>query len=356
MNVLQITSALYFGGGERHVVDLSQGLPGCSHDVFVAIRPSALIRAQLPFLPDSHLFELPFRGQFDLLTARSLANLIAAKKIDLIHAHAARDYVIAAMAARFANVPYVITRHVLFPMSKLHRFFLSDARFVIAPSEAVANGLREQNIFPSERIVTIGHGLPTDPPLAKKRNKNEAFVVGAIGNLDPVKGFDVLIRAAALVIKEIPGVRFEIAGDDRDSAGENKRDLRDLIAALRLDENVKLTGWAPDIHETLAGFDLFVSSSRSESFGYVLAEAMLAGVPVVATETEGAREVVGDAGRLVPIGSPEALAGGIIEMLKSHDLRETASNRGRTRIIETFSMERMLTETAELYQQALKSR
>ncbi|HVF30650.1 MAG TPA: glycosyltransferase [Pyrinomonadaceae bacterium] len=349
MRILQIISARYFGGGERHVVDLARGLRERGHHVFVATRTNAFIRPQLSFLPDGHILEFPFRGPLDGLTARSLANLITGEKIDLIHAHAARDYTVAAMAAYLSRTPFVITRHVLFPMSKLHRVLLRGVEFVIAPSQGVADSLRERSIFPAEKIVTIRHGLNTGVPATRKRNSPDQFVVGAIGALDPVKGFDVLIRAAAIVVKKVRNARFEISGIDRGSIGHNEQDLRKLIADLDLEDVVKLTGWSPDIHETLAGLDLFVSSSRSESFGYVLAEAMLAGVPVVATETGGAREVIGDAGPLVAIESPEALANRIITLLESEEERESLSARGRNRILENFTMDVMIDKTEEVY-------
>jgi glycosyltransferase involved in cell wall biosynthesis len=341
------------GGGERHVVDLSRGLVERGHEVFAGAAGGAAIRKELPFIPEERLAEFRFNGPMDVTTARAISKLVGERRIDIIHAHVARDYPVAALAARLSRAPFVITRHVLFPMSKLHRILLRGARFVIAPSNAVAASLRSQGIFPDDKIVTVRHGLAARDQLVRRKANEDMFVVGTVGNLDPVKGFDVLIRAAAIVTEKLPHVRFEIAGTDREADSRNELELRELISTLGLNERVELTGWSTDIHQTIAGHDLFVSSSRSESFGYALADAMLAGVPVVATETEGAREVVGDSGPLVPVGSPEALADRILEMITAKGLLEAASVAGRQRIERLFSIDRMIAETEVVYRRAI---
>jgi glycosyltransferase involved in cell wall biosynthesis len=355
MKILQVTSSRFIGGGERHVADLSRALSERGHDVFVGVTPDAAIRAELSFLPPGRIVEFRLRNSADVRSALDIAKFARANAIDLIHAHVARDYPVAAVAARVSRIPFVITRHVLFPMNRLHRILLRNVSAVMAPSDAVAESLRRQKLFLEEKIVTIRHGLDASRYVPRRVIGREGFVAGSIGNLDPVKGFDVLVRAAADVTKHISNVKFEIAGDDRTSDGRNRRELIALISSLNLNDRVGLTGWSEDTRETLAGFDIFVSASRSESFGYAIAEAMLSGVPVIATETEGAKEIFGgsEAGVLVPVDSPDDLAKAIIELLNDRTKRDSYARAGRDHVERNFSINRMIDETEALYRQVL---
>src|SRR5207244_3164657 len=112
-------------------------------------------------------------------------------------------------------------------------------------------------------------------------------------------------------------MRFIIAGEDKSHSGENRIALEKLISDLKMDQTIKLTGWVDEVANLLSTLDLFVSPARSEPFGLSIVEAMAAGVPVVATASEGAREIIEDEqnGRLVPIGDTEAMANSIMDLL-----------------------------------------
>jgi glycosyltransferase involved in cell wall biosynthesis len=355
VKVLQICSARNIGGGERHVADLSRALHERGHGVFAAIASGSPLRSELSFLPQENVLEISFRNSLDYFSAVKIAKFAAANSVELIHAHIAKDYLITALTARIAGIPFVITRHVLFPMSRLHRMLLRGVRFVIAPSSAVSESLRRQPIFPANKIVTIRHGFDHARYTIRQDVKRDGLVVGSIGNLDAVKGFDVFIRAATLVTAKMPDVKFEIVGDDRSADGRNEKSLRKLISDLNLGRSVRLTGWSPDVLATLAGFDVFVSSSRSESFGMAIAEAMLSGVPVVASETEGAREIIAEpsVGVLVPIGSPDALADAIVGLLNDPSKRDALAESGSRSVRERFSLDRMIDETEAVYRRAI---
>ena len=358
MKVLQISSARSIGGGEKHVVDLSNELSKRGHDVFVAVAPNSPLREKLTALRSTNIREFPLRNALDMPSAVKISNFVRANNVEIINAHFAKDYPVAAFAARLAGVPFVVTRHVLFPMNKLHRIFLRDVRFVIAPSNAVAANLRNQGLFPDEKIVTIRYGLDVEKFPTRDPKPPGGFCIGSIGNLDPVKGFDVLIRVAGIVSDVRPAVKFKIIGEDRSRDGRNEKELSNLIEDLKLTETVELGGWSDNIADTLAEFDIFVSASRSESFGFVIAEAMLSGVPVVATETEGAKDIISDVklGELVPIADPQALASAIIDLLSDAPSRNELSKNGRTHIAENFSLRRTVNETEALYQRVINSR
>jgi glycosyltransferase involved in cell wall biosynthesis len=328
------------------------------HEVFVGLAPKAALRDELSFLLPERVAEFPLRGAIDYVSARAIANFARAQNIDLIHAHVARDYTIAAMASSRTGIPFGITRHVLFPMSRLHRMFLRNVRFVIAPSSAVARSLSAQAIFPANKIVTIRHGLNADDYPFRDPIGRDTFVVGSMGNLDPVKGFDVLIRAAKTVLERLPRTRFVIAGESRSASKKTEGELRELVAQLRLGKHVEFSGWSDDVKKTLVSFDIFVSASRSESFGYAIAEAMLLGVPVIATETEGAKEIISDpsAGMLVPVESPGVLADAIVRLLSEPAKHTSNAKAARSHNEKTFSIEAMIDSTESVYERAIGNR
>jgi len=315
------------------------------------------MRGELSGLASQNIAEFPLRNALDISSAIKIGKFARDNRIELINAHFAKDYPVVAAAARLARIPFVITRHVLFPMNRMHGFFLRNVKYVIAPSNAVANALRLQGVFPPEKIVTIRYGLEIGKFPERARHPHANLSVGSVGNLDPVKGFDVLIRAAEIVSKQIPDVKFKIVGQDRSRDGRNENELRNLTAELNLSNTVEFVGWSDNVSDMLAGFDVFVSASRSESFGFVIAEAMLSGVPVIATETEGAREIISDPalGLLVPVNSPEALAKAVLELLHDRRKREELMRRGREHVKASFSLQRTVDETEALYQRAIQA-
>src|SRR5690242_19725821 len=155
MRILQISSASSFGGGERYLVDLSNALLARGHELFVAVRPESPLPKHLD-LAAHNIKTLPLRNALDARSAQGLARIVKQCGIEVIHAHMARDYSLAAYAARSYPEPrFFVTRHVLFPLSRLHRRTLSKATKVIAVSRAVAKQLNEQQIVPDEKIALI---------------------------------------------------------------------------------------------------------------------------------------------------------------------------------------------------------
>src|SRR5205814_5499836 len=182
----------------------------------------------------------------------------------------------------------------------------------MSASQPVADALRSQAIFKSEIISVIHNGVDvesfarkTAAPLNQKKLR-----VGTVGELAPVKRHEDFVRVAQTICAERDDVEFIVAGADKSRDGQNRSRLEQLIAAAHLGDRVQLVGWTEDIANLLSTFDLFVSTSESESFGMAIVEAMAAGIPIVATETDGAREVSepGVSGRRLPGGNGDAIS------------------------------------------------
>jgi L-malate glycosyltransferase len=362
MRILQICSARTMGGGERHLVDLANGLARRGHEVFAAFVPGSPLPGELAALPTENLIELPLRNSLDVASGLNLARFVRRHQIQIVHAHLARDYPLAALAARQSNgARLVLTRHVLFPLSRIHKLVLRRVERVIAVSQAVADELVAQGMFGRDKIVVIHNGVEvhrfarlTEGGIQEQRAR---LCVGTIGELAPIKDQETFLRAAAIVSARRDDVDFIIAGEDKSRTSENRRLLERMIGELGLRERVRIIGWADDVGELLRTFDVFVSSSRSESFGIAIVEAMAGGVPVVATMTAGAREIIeAGTGMLVAIADAEALAQAIGELLDDPEGRARLAANALRMASERFSLDRMIVSTEQVYLDVLKGR
>ncbi len=278
----------------------------------------------------------------------------------------ARDYSLASYAARRnRQTKFVATRHVLFQLNRLHRHTLSPATRVIAVSEAVAKELRAQRILNEKQIAVIPNGIDVDRFTSACAGFDRAqflrgmglaadcLLVGSIGELRTLKRHDDFIRSAALVAKKFPETQFVLAGVDTSASGEVRKQLEKLVIELDLKDSFYFLGWLDDAEKLLCAMDVFVSASETESFGLVIAEAMAAATPVVATETEGAQEIVEDqkTGVLVPIAHPERIAEAVIHLLGHAEQRRTMGAHAQEAAITRFSLKRMVDEIERIYRE-----
>lgn len=369
MRILQISSARTFGGGERHFADLANALTARGHEVHAALVPASPLPAALQLAPTAQLITLPLRNALDVPSARALARFVREQQIEIVHAHVARDYPLAAYAVRRApRARLVITRHVPFALNRLHRFALANVARVIAVSAPVAENIRARKIFPAAKIRVVPNGIDlaryagieranARAELTRRLQTRATLFVGTVGDLSPTKGQDIFIRAAARVIERgLTNTAFVIVGTDNSPTGAMRKQLTELIATHKLEQHVHLLGRVDNLTPLLTALDVYVSASRAEAFGLATVEAMACGVPVVATATDGSREIVADGvtGRLVPVGTHEQLADALVELLTHASLRVEMSAHARTAAHARFSLERMVTETAQIYLEALR--
>jgi glycosyltransferase involved in cell wall biosynthesis len=360
MRILQVSSAREIGGGERHFADLSNGLARRGHAVFASLRAQSPLRAHLSEIAPRNILELPLRNALDLSSAIKLKHYARENQIEIIHAHVARDYPLAALATRGSAARLVLTRHVLFPLKTVHRLTLRRTAGVIAVSEAVADGLRGQAIFPPEIVRVIHNGINVDRfrrgrEQISRASRDGRWRVGAVGQLAPIKGQEDLIRAAAKVCQTRDDVEFIITGEADSRAEDYRKHLEKLIHELGLESAVRLLGWADDVADLLPTFDLFVSASRYDAFGLSTIEAMAAGVPIISTTSAGAREIIeaDRTGRLVPIGDVENLARAIFELLNDPSERARLAQNAQATVAERFSLNRMIERTEAVYREVL---
>ena len=347
------------------MVDLCNTLYARGHDVFAVLRPHSPLIGALN-IPPANIKTLPLRNALDAQSAHGLNRFVKDNQVDVVHAHMARDYSLAAYAARVKPRPkFFVTRHVLFELNGIHRRTLAKANRVIAVSDAVAKQLRGQRIVPDEMIAIVANGIDVErftrdaetfdraQLLSSKSIPKDCLLVGSIGELRKLKRHDDLIKAAALIVRQIEKVHLVIAGVDTTPGGEVQKELESLAQSLGLSEQVHFLGWLNDAEHWLRAMDVFVSASETESFGLSIAEAMACGTAVVATRTEGAQEVVEDqvSGLLVPIGEVEQIAESVVMLLKDETLRKRIGERAALEARVRFSLERMVDEIEKIYEE-----
>ena len=368
LRILHISSAQAFGGGERYLADLANTLASRGHDVFAVVRPDSPLIAELKGLPAQNLIQLPLRNALDAKSAGRLATFVGRQKIQLIHAHMGRDYPLAAYAGRRnPDAQLVVTRHVLFPLNRLHRFTLARVARVVAVSEAVGRQFCMQKIVPRERVTVVHNGIDIDRfNRAMQEFDRDEFcrrwdvpekstLVGSVGTLNPLKGHEDFLEAAARVADIFPAAYFIVAGVDVTAGQTNRANLERLVRRLQLESRVRFIGKMDDVAPLFCALDIFVSASHSESFGLAIAEAMTTGTPVVATETEGAKEIIrdGETGLLVRVRDVAALAAGIRSLLNDEETRQRIGQNAREEVRLRFSLDRMVDATEQIYQESL---
>ncbi|ADU15110.1 glycosyltransferase [Asticcacaulis excentricus] len=299
MRLLNIMLTKAKGGDGLMARHYHDALTAEGYEVLSIGHPDGMLSDMLGFRPLNNRFIS------DPICALRLAGYARSFRPDLIIAHGNR-------AGRACLLPFIGTRQrtvqVLHtPSYKPH---LKDLSGALCVSGRVREGAETR--FPELRLFDVAN-FSHLRALPVKSKPNSVPVIGAMGRLHSIKGFDLLLEAC--VELRAAGQRFElrIAGD-----GPERTSLEALTRQLRLEDHVRFCGWAEDPLTFLHGVDLFVVPSREESFGLVVIEALAAGVPVVASDTEGPREVLrgGQFGALFPKENTTALAqalGGVLD-------------------------------------------
>jgi glycosyltransferase involved in cell wall biosynthesis len=215
---------------------------------------------------------------------------------------------------------------------------------VVALSRAVASSV----IGITPRVVY--HGIEPREDITRPRGVSQLTMLGVASRLVPIKGIAYLLRALALLRRDVEGIRLEIAG-----AGPDQAALQHDVRMLGLDDIVAFVGWQPDIWPWLGRWDILVQPSLAEGFGMAALEAMAAGLPVVASSAGGLPELIEDGrtGYIVPPADPATLAARLRHLVLHADVRETMGVAGRARVRQHFSPQRMAAEIAAVYDRLL---
>jgi len=346
MKVLQIGSSLYdWGGIERYVAYLAEGLIERGHDVSVACPPSSPLATRSP----EEKLPVPLRFQFSYWLLPKFAKLLKAGNYDVAHVHFSPDFVIPLLAARMAKVPRVVmTRHVALPWgkSKVKRYAGKVDR-IVCVSDAVQKILVSSGV-PSEKLVVAKAGCPPLKPTEHAVNLQQMltdngtkFAVGYFGRLVSDKGVQFLIDAAMGLPENIV---THIFGDGP---------MRSELEGKGADSQIRFHGFVPDIADAMSAVDVVVVPSVwAEAFPFSVLESMSLGKPVIATRRGGLPEMVrhGETGLLVEAEDARGLREAI-EHLSANRLEAAAFGRAaKSKHLSSYTVPAFAERIESVYQ------
>ncbi len=260
---------------------------------------------------------------------------------------------------RLAGVPIIVCSERTMAMEsewryRLNRWTIGLVDRVTTVSANVRDFCISHIGLPGDKLVVIYNGveLPEEPVASPQKTRIALdlppykLVVGAVNRLDSVKGVAFLVQAFA----RVEGAHLVVIGD-----GPERATLASLAENLGITNRVHWAGHRRNAAHLLPAFDLFVQPSLYEGLPNTTLEAMAVGLPVVATAVGGTPEAVvnGETGLLVPPRDPSALAQAITRLLQAPDLRRKMGQAGRERVVQLFSVERMVARTERLYAELL---
>lgn len=347
LRILFVIDSLTTGGAERHVVDLAAALRRRGHGVAVACSAAGELSAVLRRAGVRvHVLapELVKRRMCPDYAER-LREAIADLEPDVVHAHLFASAAAAAHATAGTGVPLVVTEQTEAPWRDeaardVSRFTYEQAAHVVGVSTAICRMLHEEFGVPPDRVSRIANCVlpaPADPAPPRDLPTGDPLF-GTVARLVPEKGIDTLLRAAARVREQLPGAAFAVAGD-----GPQRAELEALAGELGLTGTVHHLGRRADAPALIARFDALVVPSRSEGTPLVIAEALRAGTPVVATPVGGIPDQIRDGreGLLVPVDDEQALAAALCRLATERGLRDRLA-AGATRRAPVFDHDRMV--------------
>jgi len=359
-----------FGGVERNLLSLAQGLdPNQFPPIVVTLAyPGELARlARQAGIPTEFI---PMRSRLDIVRAgRRLIEIAERRGAGLVHTFGIRSNTLAAFARKRLAIPWVIrlpninTRDYRNPARGwLSHWFnnqlirRADALQVISPQlEAYVRSWPH----PPRRIYCIPNGVDLGGYIRENqaqgvrerlRISGDAPVIGSMGRLDKIKGYDLLLHAYQKITQKIPEARLLLVGD-----GPERLPLAELAARLSLPHPVIFTGYTEDVKPYLAVLSLFVCSSRSEGVPHSLLEAMAMGLPIVSTRVGGIESVMEDRreGWLIPAEDVDALSSAVLELLSCPGTAQTCAQAARARVEQEFSLRRMVEQVQTMYRELI---
>ncbi len=327
--------------------------------------PGFSIAARAHQLGVADYVEIPQRRLIDPAVWRAARRLLRERRFDIIHAHDYKTDLITLLLARTEKVIPLATAHGWTGLTRREKYFyypmdrrlLTRFPLVIAVSGQIRAELIRRGARPG-RVRTVLNGIDHQ---AFRRDRSQeaavrarlglsadATIIGSVGRLEPVKRFDLLLQAFAVLRRRRPGLRLVIAGE-----GSTRSSLERLARQLSLDPACRFLGHYADVAELHHAFDVFVQTSDYEGTPNVVLEAMALETPVVATEAGGTGEVLHDGvhGCLIPKGDQEAVVRAVEHTLADREATRRRVAAARDRVERELSFAARMRTVEAIYEE-----
>ncbi len=244
--------------------------------------------------------------------------------------------------------------------------FVLERRLSVFADRIVVNSLAgETNLirqgYPAKKIVVVHNGIDTRACYPDRQAggvmrsqwgiPTDAQVVGLVGRLDPMKGHDLFLKSAEILIQQFPRIHFVMVGD---GSASYRAEMEGLAESLGLNRHLTWVRGQEEMRAVYNAFDLLCMASLfGEGFPNAVGEAMACAVPCAVTAVGDAGVLVGDCGRVVPPGDAQELAQAISSLITlSPTERQALGNKARSRIVDNFSVENMVAATLSVLEEA----
>jgi glycosyltransferase involved in cell wall biosynthesis len=288
-----------------------------------------------------------------------LYRLLRRERFDVVHAHKFGSNVWGTLVGRLARVPVIVAHEHTwsFEGQPVRRFLDREligrgSSVFIAVSEEDRRKMIEIEGVRPKKLLFVPNGIePRSPRGSDVRAElgvpADAPLIGAVGVLRPQKALDVLVRAVAPLLEEIPGLHVLIVGE-----GPERGSLTELIRNEGVGERVRLAGFRDDIPDVLAALDVAVSSSAFEGSPLAMMEFMAAARPIVATSVGGVPDLIDDGvhGLLVRSGDVAGLTDALRRMLTDRESARRMGERAQERRRREFDLDVVVSRFETLYE------
>jgi len=357
MKVAQILPKMNVGGVERGVMDLVRFFktdPRIS--CFVISGGGRLVSELKAEGITHHTLGVYQKSLGSLANVGRLRDILAAEGADIAHARSRVPAWLAFLATRNSPVNFLTTAHGMYK-NRLASEVMGWGKFVICPSQAVAAYMRRVYGVPQEKIVVINRWVDLARfQFSEYSRRLDCRTIVTMGRLSPSKGYEYIIEAFKELVRFDDRLRLKIVGNPDPAKLYYFRYLKGLVAKYGLGRNVEFEGFRQDVENVLADTRMLVAASVSdESFGRVVIEAQACGVPVIATDVAGFREIIdhNETGIKVPPADSRAIADSILRLLDDHVSASSMVSAARRKVEENYSLEKCLKETAQLYERVV---
>ena len=370
--VLHLCDKLGAGGASIHGVSrlLSWWFPLCEKQGYLprlcVLRPRDKAGAYL----EERGIEVRYlaRSKFDPRTITDVIAEIRRLRPDLLHLHGYGAWTFGRLAARWTKTPVVLHEHMVDEtvpfVQRISDKLLANDDPTCVVSQAVhefcvqRRHIRPDNAFVVPNGVSLSEfQTPSQSSIDKLRGQlgidADTPTIGAVGRLDPRKGYEYLIRAVPILRADYPNVVVIIAGD-----GELEEPLKRLSAHLGVEDNVKFLGFWRDVGALLAVVDVVAIPSLSEGFSLSAVEAMAMRKPIVSTNVGGLGEVLThqESALIVQERDSEDLANKIIMLLRDPELAERLGRVAEGVAHKNYDIEESVEKICDIYEQTLSGR
>jgi glycosyltransferase involved in cell wall biosynthesis len=363
MNILFINSISRnkFGGGEKWMVNAAKGLADRGHSVVLASkRNSRLLKYASERGVRTKIMNIG--GDFSPLTTLKIAWWMKQNQTDVLICNLNKDVRVAGLAARIIGRPVVLARHGMLLCSRKWKHKMTLTRLtdgIITNSKTIKAAYANYGWFNKNFVKVIYNGLkiPEDViPFDFASHYPGRKIIYSAGRLSKQKGFGYLIEAASYLRNKRNDLLFVVSGE-----GKLEIEMKSKVKDFGVEDSFVFLGFTPDIYPYLKGCDLFVLTSLFEGMPNVVMEAMAMQKPVIATDVNGVRELMGadaispvcDTGMIIPSKDPQAIAAAIEEIIDTPHALEAYGRSGRQRVETHFTVPIMIDNLEEHLQQKL---